>query len=38
MKRKHERDAERDTVMMVFKIIHKNIPAQIKFKIDMNAK
>ena len=38
MKRKHERDLERDSIMMVFKIVHKNLPAQLKFKIDMNAK
>lgn len=37
MKRKHERDLERDRVMLVFKILHKNLSAQLKFKVDMNA-
>jgi hypothetical protein len=37
MKRKHERDLERDNVMMIFKITAAVIPPTIKFKIDMNA-
>ena len=27
MKRKHERDSERDSIMMVFKIVHRALPA-----------
>ena len=38
MKKKHDRDLERDNVMMVFKITTPAaLPATIKFKIDMNA-
>lgn len=38
MKKKHDRDLERDNVMMVFKITTAAaLPATIKFKIDMNA-
>ena len=38
MRRKHERDAEKDNVMVAFKIIApQGLQPQIKFKIDMNA-
>jgi hypothetical protein len=39
MKKKHERDLERENVMLVFKITAPHgLSASIKFKIDMNAK
>lgn len=38
MKKKHERDLDRENVMMVFKITTKEVlSATTKFKIDMNA-
>lgn len=37
MKRKHERDLDRENVMLVFKINTRELSAQNKFKIDMNA-
>lgn len=39
MKRKHERDAEKDNVLAAFKIVSSaaGLTPQNKFKIDMNA-
>ena len=37
MKKKHERDFEREARVAVFKITKKNLHSQNKFKVDMNA-
>ena len=37
MKKKHERDLQREAKVAVFKITSKQLSAQTKFKIDMNS-
>lgn len=37
MKKKHERDLDKENVVLVFKITPNVLAPQLKFKIDMNA-